>query len=200
MLLVIGVLVVLNAFAILLFTNSIILQYRSEILSIEEVQPSTQVLVFGGGMNADGTQSIMQMDRVTTGVSLYNSRKVTDIIMTGDDGENRQNEVDAMMAQAIQYGVPAERVTSDPHGYRTYESCWRARYVYGIKTAIVVSQDFHLPRIIYICRKMGVQVIGVSGNLREYGSVWAPGPREILARLKAWIQVEITKPLPRVVY
>lgn len=200
MLIVIGLFIVLNGLAFLLYTNSVVLRYSQYIVPIESVESSEQALVFGGGMQPNGTQSIMQMDRVATAVALHQNDTVSRIVMTGDDGASRQNEVDAMKAQAELYGVPAPVVSTDPHGYRTYESCWRANNVYEIEEAIVISQDFHLPRIIYLCRSLGVNVVGVSANARPYGNVWATGPREILARLKAWIQVEITKPLPRIVY
>ena len=190
-----------NGLALLLYTNVSILQYETGIVAIEHAPTTTYALIFGGGMQEDGSQSIMQMDRVATGVSLYDAKKVSTLVMTGDDGGNNFDEVHAMEDQAIQYGVVASDVSLDPHGYRTYESCYRAKHVYGIDQAIVVSQSFHLPRIMYICSSMGIEVVGVAADNREYeDDFFVTTPREILARLKAWWQVEITKPLPRVLH
>lgn len=189
----------LNVVALLLFTNIQILSYSDQIVS-HDVATSSAAFVFGGGMSSDTEQTLMQMDRVATAVQLYEGGQIADIYMTGDDGANRYDEVHAMKAQAEQYFVPADDVHVDPHGYRTYESCWRMANVYNVTDALVVSQTFHLPRIIYICEQMGVDVTGVSADLREYPIGWGNGPREMLARLKAWLQVEITKPLPKVTY
>jgi vancomycin permeability regulator SanA len=198
---VIFILGLLNIAMLLLFANYRVLAYASDIHTIDQIEPTEYALVFGGGVNPNGTQSTMQRDRVSTAVSAYLNNTANILIMTGDDGANRFDEVSLMYDQAIDLGVPETNVQLDPHGYRTYESCWRAANVYDIDQAIVVSQNFHLPRIIYICKQLGVDVVGLAADVQVYqGGLWSSGIREVLARLKAVVQVEVTKPLPRVTY
>ena len=102
-----------------------------------------------------------------------------------------------MKKLAIESGVPEGDIVLDYAGFRTYDSCYRARDVFGLWEVIVVSQDFHLPRILYICNRLGVQSLGYSANRRVYQDILVWQAREVLARFKAWYQVEITKPLPK---
>lgn len=181
-----------------LYANWKILNFRDAIVLASQVPNSTLALVFGGGMNADGSQSQMQEDRVRRGVQLYQTGKVERLLMTGDDGDLRGDEVDAMRELAVSLGVPSSSVLVDPHGYRTYESCYREKNVYHITSTIAISQTFHLPRIIYFCDSMGIHTVGVAADLRDYGfDLTKMRLREVLARVKGWWQMEITKPLPR---
>lgn len=182
----------------LLYANLVILQNKSQIYSENNVPSTTIGLVFGAGMRDDGSMSPMQSDRVKEGVALYKAGKVSQLIMTGDDGGMKADEVGAMRAAAIAAGVPEDKVRTDPHGYRTYESCYREANVYGIKKVIAVSQSFHLPRIVYLCENFGIETVGVPADIRNYG--WDQvfmDAREAGARLKALWQVVFTKPLPR---
>lgn len=185
---------------LIIFTNAKILAYRGLIEpSLEMVSPAPVGLVFGGGMEDDGTrQTAMQEDRVRRGAELYERGVVNFLMMTGDDGTMRFNEVDAMKALAVELGVPEQDVLIDPNSFRTYESCYRAIQIYGIEEAIVVSQQFHLPRILYMCRTMGMDARGIDANLRDYDQVYVTTIREALARVKGWWQVTISKPEPHV--
>jgi len=130
-------------------------------------------------------------------VELFKMGKVEQLMMTGDDGVFRNDEVDAMRALAISLGVPTSSVSIDPHGYRTYESCYREKNIYGISSAVVISQTFHLPRIQYFCRSLGINTVGVAADLQDYGySLPRMQLREILARVKGWWQMEISRPAP----
>lgn len=176
--------------SILLFSNLFVLRYRKNIIfSVQNVPTSTVAIIFGGGMEEDGDMSEHQTLRVEKGIELYTRGKVTKLFMTGDDGKKRFNEVDAMKKFAIERGVPEENIEIDRAGYRTYESCYREKNVYDIHEAIVVSQAFHLPRIQYLCEGMGLNVIPVAAESKPYNWI-----REILARLKAVWQLEISHP------
>lgn len=187
-----------GALAVALFvgyTNLVVLSYRSHIAT--DIAPQAVVLVFGGGMKSETEMSTIQTERVKKGIELFKSGKVQTLVMTGDDGQFHANEVGAMRDYAIAAGVPAEKISLDPHGYRTYESCRRAKQVYGWTTVVVVSQSFHLPRIAYLCDHVGVSVVGIAAPYPDepQGKTHL---REILARVKAWLDVEIKKPAPPV--
>jgi vancomycin permeability regulator SanA len=183
------------AVAMTIHSNLEILPHGSEVVSaVADAPTSTVALVFGGGMKDATTMSEIQEDRVIRGIELYKAGKVEKLMMTGDDGARVADEVHPMREYAIVHGVPADDILIDPHGYRTYESCYRARHVYGISQAIAVSQRFHLPRILYMCNTLGVKTAGVAADLRAYPVLWKMELREVGARLKGWWQIEVTKP------
>lgn len=178
----------------ILLANQYILALASPIVGTNSKRdispPQAFAIVFGGGMKEDGvTMSEMQEDRVKKAVELYKAGKALVLLMTGDDGANNGNEVAAMKKYAMDLGVPENSIQIDPHGYNTYKSCDRAVHVYGVTSAIVISQSFHLPRIEYFCsHEQGMYVIPVAADLRDYGfkGDWVTaGLREWLARVKA---------------
>lgn len=180
---------------VILLTNSLILSYRASVFPASAIRPRPLGMVFGGGMKAPGVLNEMVEDRVATGAELYKAGKIAKVVVTGDDGANRVDEVTAMREELIALGVPARDVLTDPHGYRTYESCGRARVVYGVTSTVAISNDFHLARIIYLCSKFGVDAVGVSADKRSYGfDLVKMQGREVLARVKAFVQAEFTKP------
>ncbi len=183
--------------AFILFSNLYILSFEKGNIfsSIEAVPSAPTALVFGGGMKKDGiTMSEMQTDRVVQAIALYKAGKVEKILVTGDDGANNSNEVDAMHNFAVAQGVPDEAVDKDPHGYNTYKSCDRAVHVFGVQKAIVISQHFHLGRILYFCSGQGMEAIGLSADIRDYGmwgKIWPQGGREVMARVKAVVSSKV---------
>lgn len=186
----------LIGFVVLIGCNLYILSFGKNIVSsVDAVAPRPIALIFGGGMKKDGvTMSEMQEDRVIRGVQLYKAGKVEKLFLTGDDGANNGNEVDAMATYALGLGVPEEAIEIDPHGYNTFKSCDREVHLYNIKNAIVVSQSFHLHRIVYFCgEKQGMDLEPVSADLRDYGfkGRWVTaGVREWLARVKAVVSAK----------
>lgn len=181
------------------YSNFVTFRWRDQIVSdIHSLEKKPIAIVFGGGMKEDGTMSDMQNDRVEQGIKLYQAGKVDSILVTGDDGAWRFNEVDAMHDAVVAAGVPDEDVEIDPHGYNTYRSCYRAKHQFDINEAIVVSQRFHLYRILYFCNTFGIDAVGYPADVGPYGLVgtirtmWI---RETLARVKGWWQVGVTKPV-----
>ena len=158
------------------------------------IQNKEVALVFGGGMIDDHTMSSYQYERVKTAISLYKQGGVQRLIMTGDDGGDNDDEVHAMQKMAIEYGVPPDDIDIDPHGYRTYLSCLRAKEVFKLESIVAVSQDFHLPRIRYFCESFGINTIGMETNHIKNSSKKITHFREFGARVKGWWQVEVTKP------
>lgn len=184
-------------FGLTLLINSYILSYGSYTVSMDAIPERPLALIFGGGMQSPGVMSAMQTDRVLQGVALYQHGKVHKLMMTGDDGGYVGDEVTFMRQRAIDEGVSAKDILVDPHGYRTYESCYREKFLYGVTSTLVVSQSFHLPRIAYLCRGFGIDTLGVAADRQSYGrQTWWMALREALARVKAFWQFEITHPQP----
>jgi vancomycin permeability regulator SanA len=160
--------------------------------------PSAPVaIVFGAGLTAGGSPSPMLADRVDAAVRLYDDGKVTRILMTGDNSRIEYNEVAAMKARAVALGVPADKVNLDYAGFRTYDSCYRARAIFGIRRAILVTQRYHLPRAIYLARSFGIDAVGVAAGLDYYGGQQFYDLREVAALAVAWYEANVTHPLPR---
>ncbi|MBP7992514.1 MAG: YdcF family protein [Candidatus Magasanikbacteria bacterium] len=194
-----GLLVGFLGLVILVSTNIFILKNAAQIYSVNTVPTSSLAIIFGGGMKNNGTEmSDMQWDRVSVGAELFKTGKVERLMITGDDGWFKANEITAMKNRLLELGVPEEKISADPHGYRTYESCIREAQLFSINSAIVISQSFHLPRIQYLCEHFGIETTLVQADVRVYESWWVPNAREWLARVKAVWQVEVTKPQPMI--
>lgn len=125
-------------------------------------------LVFGAGLNADGGPSAMLYDRIATAVDLYNGSKVDKLLMTGDNSDVDYNEVEAMRKSAVGMGVPDSDIVLDYAGFNTLDSCYRARDVFGLSAATLVTQRFHLPRALNDCNHTGVASIGVAADRQSY--------------------------------
>lgn len=184
-----------SVLAFVVLCNTIILTYDdSNAQSVLDIDAYETVLVFGGGMKENGQMTDMQKDRVMKAVELFYADKIHMMVMTGDDGRNNVDEVTAMKELALNQGIPEGAIVVDPHGYNTYTSCKRASEVYGLSRVVGVSQNFHLHRIEFLCEKMGVDVIPVSADLREYpgrSAFYTKHVREVLARVKAILNLTV---------
>jgi SanA protein len=128
-------------------------------------------IVFGAGLKKDGTPTSVLADRVFVAAELYHQGKISKILMSGSASGSTQNEPDAMRKLAIQLGVNPEDILLDTGGTRTYETCRRAKEVFNITDAILISQRFHLPRALGICESLTIDAVGVSADLHHYGTL-----------------------------
>lgn len=156
-------------------------------------------LVFGAGVLPDGRPSRMLADRVDAAVELHRAGRVEKILMTGDNGRPDYDEVGVMRARALAAGVPPEDVRMDHAGFSTYESCYRARAVFGVERAVLVTQRYHLPRAVYTCGALGVEAVGF--GTPDWGSysdalLARYAAREAAATLNALLFVHALRPLP----
>jgi SanA protein len=171
---------------------------RGKFFTIDTAAPSKAAIVFGAGLQRDGTPSPVLKDRVAIAARLYFAGKVQRILMSGDNRFVEYNEPAAMQAYALQLGVPNEVIVMDFAGRRTYDTCYRALHIFGLKDAILVTQRYHLPRALFTCNGIGLQAVGIEADLRDYHisaqRFWKL--REIPATLVAVWQVWISHPLP----
>lgn len=127
-------------------------------------------LVFGAGLRSDGEPSAMLDDRIATAAALYKAGKVDKLLMTGDNGELDYNEVEAMRKTAVGLGVEDRDIVLDYAGFNTWDSCYRAREVFSLKEATLVTQRFHLPRALHACNYLKVKAIGVIADRQPYNT------------------------------
>ena len=165
----------------------------------QQVPPKPVAIVFGAEVYRNGQLSPMLAARVQQAVEVYRLGHVRKILMTGDNSRTDYDEVTAMKRYAAELGVPAEVIYLDYAGFSTYESCYRAREIFGVREAVVITQGFHLPRAIYTCGHLGIEVVGLETNDRGnyLKRVLARHmAREMLATVKALWDLHLRKPLP----
>lgn len=165
---------------------------EADALSLKDVDC---ILILGAGVYANKYPSAMLEDRLAEGVSLYKLGVSDRLLMTGDNGRVDYNEVKVMKDYAVGSGVPPEHVFQDHAGFSTYESLYRARDIFAAKKIIVVTQNYHMYRALYIAQALGLDAYGISADPRAYAGQSVREVREILARAKDVVGC-IFKPLP----
>ena len=170
----------------------------SRIYSTASVPSAPVAVVFGAGLTRSGQPTAILKDRVETGVQLYLSGKVQKLLMSGDNRTLNYNEPEAMRQYALSLGVPSSAIVLDYAGRRTYDTCYRARAIFGLSSVLLVTQSFHLPRALFLCNALGLKAAGVEANNRRY---WPPllfiwNLREQLATLTAFLDVYVSHPAP----
>ncbi len=165
----------------------------------ENTPGSDVAIVFGAGIRRDGAPTRILANRVDAAIALYELGHVSKLLMTGDNSRLDYDEPSAMRDYAVQRGVPADDITLDYAGFRTYDSCFRARAIFGVERAIVVTQGYHLARAVYLCRSMGIDAIGL--GTPDWG-VYSDALmtrytiRESIAILYSLVEAHITRPAP----
>ena len=166
--------------------------------SVEDVPQNRVAIVFGAGLLRDGSAGPVLSDRVETAVRLYRAGKVNKLLMSGDNRFIEYNEPEAMRQYALDRGVPDEDIVLDYAGRRTYDTCYRARHIFQVDSAILITQAFHLPRALFLCNWFDVESTGVEANnryfLKRLRIYW--NMRELFANFQATWDVMVTKPLP----
>jgi len=148
-------------------TSSLIYQWDDPNLPNNHV-----AMVFGAGLNRAGGPSAFLYDRVATAADLYKAGKVQKLLMTGDNSTVNYNEVGVMRDTAISLGVPDRDIVLDYAGFNSWDSCYRAREVFGLQSATLVTQKFHLPRALFGCNHLNVQVVGVIADRQSYRTAY----------------------------
>jgi len=142
------------------------------------------ILVLGAGIKDEETPSDMLKDRPDVGIELYRQGIAPKLLLSGDNGQVEYNEIHVMLNYAKNAGVPAEDIFCDHAGFSTYDSMHRAGSIFNAERVIVVTQEYHESRALYIGKKLGLDVMGVASDQRNYfGQAYREG-REMLARCK----------------
>jgi SanA protein len=173
-------------------------RFGRQLYALENAPAERVAVVFGAGLQRDGSASAVLWDRVATAAALYQRGKVSKLLLSGDNRFLNYNEPQAMYDVAVQLGVPAEALVLDYAGRSTYDTCYRAHAIFGLERAVLVTQAFHLPRALYLCDALGMQSEGVVADRRTYlprtELFW--NVREIFATAAAWWDVNVARPLP----
>jgi vancomycin permeability regulator SanA len=178
------------AFALALFVLPSVLidlRYAPSIVSLTGA-PSVPVgVVFGAGLAPGGEPSPLLAERLDTALALWRTGKVQRLLLTGNAGAHH-DEIRAMRHYLLAAGVPEQALVGDLEGTSTFDSCWRARSLFGVEDALLITQRFHLPRALFLAAHAGIHAHGVVAGGRPRWtslSVW----RELLARPLAVLEV-----------
>lgn len=167
----------------------------AETASYSKKNPADCAMVLGASVTANRTPSPMLRDRLDRGIELYKKGIVRKLLLSGDNGQVEYNEVETMKAYALKHGVKKQDIFLDHAGFSTYESVYRAQSVFQVKTMIVVTQQYHEYRALYIAEKLGVTAEGISATQKSYAGDTMREIREILARTKDLVKC-VYKPEP----
>ncbi|MEO8515555.1 MAG: ElyC/SanA/YdcF family protein [Flavobacterium sp.] len=182
----------LSAFGLIVVTG-VNIYVKSEtnplIYTTEKEVPKTNVgIIFGAGINGDKPSSYLQ-DRLDAGILLFKSKKINKILLSGDNGRDEHDELTVMKNYCYQKGVDTTKIYIDYAGFDTYSTMSRAKHIFKIDNAILISQEYHLNRAIYIGNKLGVKSIGFSANARKYRNYKYVRFREYFSIFKSVIDV-----------
>jgi vancomycin permeability regulator SanA len=175
--------------ALLLFGPTVYmeLRFRRDILSLQSAPAEPWGIVFGAGLAPGGEPSNVLAERLEVAADLWRAGRVRRLLLTGNS-DPYHDEIRSMRRYLTKGGVPEGAISSDLEGTSTFDSCWRARSVFGIQRAILVTQGFHLPRALYLARAAGMDTVGVAAGGQPRWTapyVW----RELLARPLAVVDV-----------
>lgn len=193
LLVVAGVLVTLGALLVGTANAVVLVRTHDRVTDDPTALPATQVAIVPGSLvRPDGTLGAVVQERVDAAVALYEAGTVGALLLSGDNGTPSYNEPDTMRDAVLAAGVPAEDVFTDYAGFNTWHTIRRAREVFEVDTAVVVTQGFHVARAVDLGRSAGLDVHGLAvggGNLRA-------SSRELLARVRglgeAVLQPDVT--------
>lgn len=195
-----GVLVSLFIVSLIVVSLAIsrVSSYKKYIYNIEDIPKGNDtIIVLGAGVRSDGSPSDILADRLETSLEVYNEGVADSFILSGDHGREDYNEVGAMKDYIIDSNIDESIIFMDHAGFSTYDTMYRAKEIFKVKSAVIVTNEYHLPRALYIARKLGIDAYGVKSDKRAYQLMDNYRKREILAKLKDFVYVNIIKPEPK---
>lgn len=162
----------------------------------DQAPDADAILVLGASVLANGGVSDILKDRLDTAIYLFQAKRAPVILVSGDHGSSDYNEVGAMKGYLTERKVSAEVIRMDHSGFSTYESVYRSQAVFGMKRVIIVTQEYHLARAVFIARSLGMESWGVAADKRAYVDIEKYRFREFLARNKDFWYARFLKPVP----
>lgn len=194
----IGIIFLIILIAIILLINLLVKQTtKNQIITEQDASKLENIdciLVLGAGVRGNQPSHMLE-DRLLAAISLYKNNVSSKIIMSGDHGRKDYDEVNIMKDFAIEKGIPSENIFMDHAGFSSYESIYRAKEIFQAKKIVIVTQEYHLYRSLYIANQLGIEAYGVGSDPRQYVGQAYRELREILARNKDFIKC-IFKPQP----
>ncbi|PUV24998.1 SanA/YdcF family protein [Sphingobacterium athyrii] len=180
----------LIALFVVLVTNSNVTAETENLIftELKDVPKTKVAIIFGAGINGDQPSRYLK-DRLDAGISLYKNNKVDKILLSGDNGRDEYDELTVMKLYCQKNGVDTTKIYIDYAGFDSYSTMYRAKHVFYVDTAILVSQKYHLNRCIYLGDKLGIKSFGYSADRGVYPGYKYYASREKLSVSKAVLDV-----------
>lgn len=188
------IILIITAFLMFVFINSYVKSSTQNLIISEDEAQSVNpdcIIVLGAGVRSDGSPSPMLTDRLKTGIELYEKGVSDRLLMSGDHTKKGYDEVNIMKSYAIDKGIPSEHVFMDHAGISTYDSIYRAKEIFQAERIVIVTQEYHLYRALYIAEKLGLEAYGVSADVRVYAGQELREIREKAARVKDFFKATL---------
>lgn len=170
---------------------------KAYLVTAEDAPKVDAILILGARVYANGIPSPLLQDRLDYGYALYAAGKADRILVSGDHGTKEYDEVNAMKNYLLKKGVPQEHIFLDHAGFNTYDSLYRAKEIFGVKSLIVCTQEFHMPRALYIGRRLGLEAYGYAAPDKAAYHMTYNNFREKLAQVKAFLETDILHRKPK---
>jgi SanA protein len=181
---------IFGAIMFLVINLTVHLKSKKHIYSnITDVPSCYTGIVLGAMVSHSGELSYILKDRVDAAIDLYKVNKIQRFLLSGDHGLTNYDEVNSMKIYLLEKGIDTCDIFLDHAGFDTYSSLTRAKEIFQVKNAIIISQRFHLPRAVYIARKKGINAHGFIADRQEYPSIKFLIKRERLANIKAYFEI-----------
>ncbi len=184
----ISVIVLILAFIFCINIYIIKISNKSIFKNIDNIPKSQAVLVLGAKVSGNRISPMFQ-DRLDAAISVYELKKADKILVSGDHGRTDYDEVNTAKKYLLGKNIKEEDIFLDYAGFDTYDSIYRAKEIFGVESVVITTQNFHLPRAVYTAENLDLEVCGFSSDLHQYGGREIYEFREVLSRIKAWIDV-----------
>ena len=175
----------------------VVLSTKDAVLTQEDTPPEDLdcILVLGCGIRPDGSPTPMLASRLTRGAELYQAGWADKVLLSGDDSGKDYNELATMTRVLLELGVPEEAILTDHAGFSTYDSIYRAKHEFSVQRVVIITQEYHLYRALYLADALGLEAWGVAAAPRNDAGQIGRSLREILARDKDFFTA-IVQPTP----
>lgn len=184
--------ILLNIILLYIYSNT-----NNKIYNVSNVPETDIAIVFGAQVKPDGTPSDALKSRLDAAIDLYKDKKISKLLFTGDNSIANYDEVTNMKKYAVSKDIPENIIKLDYAGFRTLDSCYRAKKIFGINKAILISQHYHLYRAIYICQQAGIESVAIAASDYPGLSLIKGKIREIFAIVQAFIEINVTHTQPK---
>src|SRR3990167_8688710 len=158
---------------------------------VENTPEASAVLIPGAAIFSDGSLSSVFLDRVDMAIKLYEAKKVSKILVSGDNSTDSHNEVNPVRLYLISKGIPETDIFLDHAGFDTYSTMYRARDIFEVPSVIITTQSFHLPRSVFISRRLGIESYGVNADAGHI--LFRNYVREVFANEKAALNLILNR-------
>lgn len=174
---------------IIILNLLVVVTTKKQILDIEKIKDSNFdcIVILGASVKNNKPSAVLE-DRLKTGIELYDKGVSKKILVSGDNVKDDYNEVNVMKNYLLEQGIPSEDIFVDHYGISTYDSIYRTKEIYKVSKVLIVTQEYHLYRSLYIAKSMNLDAYGISSDIREYTNIKKMIIREVLARCKEVIK------------